>query len=500
MLKILTKEKLFAMEENINTNKNFYQKIKDSKTVNFINRLLSSPWGIAIIGAICLLAFILEVELILYCFVAITVLYICLFAKDFLALMPIFVFCYISPSTKNNPGIKTDSMFYGPVGIAMLIIVVVCVTAILLRIGFDKNMGYKKLFTQKRSLIVGMLVLGAAYLMSGIGNQNYTSIAGKNLVFAALQFASIILLYFIFTATINWQEVRKDYFAWLGVIMGLVVCLQIANIYITAGVIQNGVITRSKILTGWGIYNNIGALVSMSIPFAFYLACKKKHTYIYLILATVLLVGLICSCSRGSIVGGVFIYAFSFIVTFFKAENKKAYRISSAVLIAVAVGLCLIFSSTLIELFKKVPSIIKNTSDNSLAFNDSSRFKIYEKGLHSFLQNPIFGESFYPTSYVPYGFSTIESFSSFFPPRWHNTIIQILSSCGSVGMLAYGFHRFQTIKLIAKKPSAEKSFIGLSILALLLMSLLDCHFFNVGPTLIYSMMLAYAENIHQSNN
>ena len=308
------------------------------------------------------------------------------------------------------------------------------------------------------------------------------------------------MLYFIFTATIDWQSVRKDYFAWLGVIMGIVVCLQIFNIYITAGVIQDGVINRSRILTGWGIYNNIGALVSMSIPFAFYLACKKKHNYIYLILATFLLMGLICSCSRGSIVGGVFIYAFSFIVTFFKAENKKVFRISSAVLIGVVVILCLIFSSTLIELFKKVPSIIKNTQDNSIAFNDSSRFKIYENGFYSFLNNPIFGESFYPTSYVPYGFSTIESFSSFFPPRWHNTIIQILSSCGSVGIIAYGFHRFQTIKLIAKKPSMEKSFIGLSILALLLMSLLDCHFFNVGPTLIYSMMLAFAENIHQSNN
>ena len=482
------------------TNQNCYQKIKNSKAVEFINKILASPWGIAIIGAICLFAHIIEVELILYCFVAVAVVYICLFAKDFLALMPIFIFCYISPSTKNNPGIKTDSMFYGPVGIIMLVIVAIAIVSILLRIGFDKNMGYKKLFTQKRSLIIGMLVLGAAYLMSGIGNQNYSEVAGKNLIFAAIQFASIILLYFIFTATIDWQSVRKDYFAWLGVIMGIVVCLQIFNIYVTAGVIQNGVINRSKILTGWGIYNNIGALVSMSIPFAFYLACKKKHNYIYLILATFLLIGLICSCSRGSIVGGVFIYAFSFIVTFFKAENKKVFRISSAVLIGVVVILCLIFSSTLIELFKKVPSIIKNTQDNSIAFNDSSRFKIYENGFYSFLNNPIFGESFYPTSYVPYGFSTIESFSSFFPPRWHNTVIQILSSCGSVGMIAYGFHRFQTIKLIAKKPSTEKSFIGLSILALLLMSLLDCHFFNVGPTLIYSMMLAFAENIHISNN
>ena len=35
--------------------------------------------------------------------------------------------------------------------------------------------------------------------------------------------------------------------------------------------------------------------------------------------------------------------------------------------------------------------------------------------------------------------------------------------------------------------------IGISILSLLLMSLLDCHFFNIGPTLFYSMALAVME-------
>ena len=43
----------------------------------------------------------------------------------------------------------------------------------------------------------------------------------------------------------------------------------------------------------------------------------------------------------------------------------------------------------------------------------------------------------------------------------------------------------------------EKSFIGLSILVLLLTSLLDCHFFNIGPVLFYSMALAFAEKINE---
>ncbi|MBQ3047766.1 MAG: O-antigen ligase family protein [Clostridia bacterium] len=483
-------------KNTVNSRLNFYYKIKNTKTVNFINNLIVSPFGIAIIGAICLLTHILALEFLFYIFIGILIVFICLFSPDLLGLMPVFVFCYISPAKKNNPGVSEQSMFYGSTGVLIGVVVTISIIAFILRVALDKNIGFKKFFKTKRSLLGGIIALGVAYLISGIGAQNYFDVFLNNLIFASLQFLSIFLLYFIFTATVDWKNVKKDYFAWLMVIMGLVVCAQVAYIYVSSSVIENGTITRSKILTGWGIYNNIGALISMSIPFAFYLACKKNFSYIYLTIASLLLVGLICSCSRGSIVGGAFIYVFSFIVTFVKAKNKKEFRISSAVLIAFVIMLCLIFSSTLIELFKKVPSIIKQTENNSLAFNDSSRFKIYEQGFYAFLQDPILGQSFYPYSYVPYGYSKVESFSSFFPPRWHNTIIQILASCGIVGIIAYAYHRFQTVKLMFKKPSLEKSFIGLSILCLLLMSLLDCHFFNIGPTLIYSMALAFAEKIN----
>jgi hypothetical protein len=47
--------------------------------------------------------------------------------------------------------------------------------------------------------------------------------------------------------------------------------------------------------------------------------------------------------------------------------------------------------------------------------------------------------------------------------------------------------------LFIKKKSRATTFIGISILALLLMSLVDCHFFNVGPVLFYSIVLAVME-------
>ena len=71
--------------------------------------------------------------------------------------------------------------------------------------------------------------------------------------------------------------------------------------------------------------------------------------------------------------------------------------------------------------------------------------------------------------------------------------IQILASCGIVGMVAYIYHRFQTIRLFFKNFSGAKMFPFVSMMTLLLTSMVDCHFFNIGPVLFYSTMLAFVE-------
>ena len=488
---------------NIISNQNkfldLFFKIKYSNFIQKLNKFSYSIWSLIFISFLTLSAYIFSLEIYFYLFIALYVVYICLFCDDLLPIVCLFIFCYISPSRENNPGLNTNSVFYNLKGTLVLIIAVVCTISILSRIIIDKNMGLKKLFTQKKYLLSGMIILGIAYILSGIGSKNYGEYFFNNLIFALLQFLSIFLIYFIFSTTIDWKKIPRFYFSYMCILIGIVASLEIVYIYLTKNVILNGIINRSLLFTGWGTYNNVGAMIAITIPFAFYLACKKKNNYIYLILATLLLLGTILSCSRGSILGAVVIYIISFIVSLFKADNKKIFWISSSILIIIAIIIGLIFFNELIKLFSKVPKIIEST-DGDVKVNDSSRFYIYKEGFKAFLKYPIFGQTFYPTNFVPYDFSIIDSFSSFFPPRWHNTIIQLLSSCGIVGILAYGFHRFQTIKLIIKKPSLEKTFIGLSILTLLAISMLDCHMFNIGPTMFYSIALMFAENTKQKED
>ena len=85
------------------------------------------------------------------------------------------------------------------------------------------------------------------------------------------------------------------------------------------------------------------------------------------------------------------------------------------------------------------------------------------------------------------------SFSGIFPPRWHNTVIQLLASTGVVGLGCYTYHRIDTVRMFLKNRTTENTYLALSIAVLLLTSLLDCHFFNFGPVLFYSIALAFFE-------
>ena len=460
--------------------------------VQGINNFVGSPWCVAVLGLLTVIAFAFSLEVVFYTIVAIYATYVGIFCDDFKPLMPLFILCYITPSISNNPGKSDQGLFYGATGIYLICIVSVAIITLIVRLILDENIGRASLFTKKRSLLLGMIILGASYLLSGIGSEKYLEYAKSNLFFALIQFASIVLLYFIFSSAIDWDKMDVDYFAWIGLIMGIVVALEVGCIYISEDVIVNGVINRGKIYSGWGCYNNIGAIISMSIPFAFYFACRKKYGAPFLLVGCALLAAVFFSCSRGSMVGGVFAFAVSFIYTFFKAENKKLTRIFSFALVGVAIVGAVILGDKILAIFNEVPSI-SDVNDGSISFNDSGRFDIYKNGLKVFLDNPIFGQTFYPASFPMYDFSDVEAFSSFFPPRWHNTVIQMLASCGAVGMLAYSYHRIDTIRLYIKKRNDTNTFIAISIVALLGMSLLDCHFFNVGPVFFYSMCLAVME-------
>ena len=453
--------------------------------VRVVNRFLYSPVYFILIGLMTILANAYAAELQMYiCAVGIG-LYLSFFGRDYLPLMPLIICCYIAPASINNPGKHEASIFYGSSGAVLLILAALFVVSLVIRLAVDPQIGRKAFFTAKRKLLPGMLVLGAAYLLGGIGSGHYFHHGYNNLLFAAIQFLSIFLLYFIFTGAVRWEDAPKEYIAWTGMCIGFILLAEIALIYLTNPILTDNGVDRLLIYTGWGNYNNVGALLTMMIPFAFYLACIKKHSYIYYFCGTLFLLGVFLTCSRASLLIAALVYCASCVVVGFKAHSRKTGLITNAIVFGIAILIVILFR-------QKLFTYLESLFTNRLSFLD--RMDGYKAGVQQFLSFPVLGGSFFPVNHDLFAWSSVEAFTSFFPPRWHNTVIQLAASCGTVGLLAYAYHRWQTIRLFWKNPTTENLYVALSIAALLLTSLLDCHFFNVGPVLFYSMALAFAEN------
>ena len=444
-----------------------------------INGFLANPVYIMLIMLLTAISFAFGGELVLYTVFTAFIIYICVFGNDLLPIMPILVCAYVAPSIANNPGQCEASVFFGSSGVYILCLAGLIFAALAYRVIRDR----KQFLTQKRKLLSGMLVLTAAYLLSGIGSAGYSHLAGKNILFALLQGLSILLPYWLLTGGVDWKNTRRDYLAWVGFGTGCLLLWEILWIYCKDNIIVDGIIDRTRIYTGWGMYNNMGCLLAMMIPFAFALASKYRKGWIGTVAGSSFLMGVFLTCSRTSIVVAVVCYIICVCLMLFYATNRKGNAVALLIVGSILILSLLLFHNRIIRLFSQV-------LDDISEFD--SRIYIYVRGWEQFIQNPVFGISFYPAEGLAWGWSTTQ-FAAFFPDRWHNTVIQLLASTGVVGFGAYLFHRYQTLRMVLKSNTRAQLLMACSVLVLLLCSMLDCHFFNIGPTLFYSMILAFGE-------
>lgn len=446
-----------------------------------VDRFLATPYYILAVMVLSVLAHLFSLEIPVYTVFALVAVYTAVLGKDLLPLTPLFLFGYISPSLRNNPGRNEQSVFFGATGAYVLVLGIL----IALAVGWYVIRNAKTVFRKKRVLLPGILVLAGAYLLSGIGSENYSKVLPQNLLFAGMQAAALLLPYYLLSGGVDWDDARQDYLAWVGFTGGIAVLAQVLGCYATQNVIVDGIIRRERIYTGWGMYNNMGMMLAMAIPFAFYLATKYRRGWIGTVVGSALLVGVLLTCSRTSLLVGTAVYCLCVILMLHYAKNRNHNTIALVTVIVIAAVTLLLFRQQLLRLFS---GFLK------MGLNPSHRDEFFQEGLKMFPKAPIFGSSFYSQEFIPWDFATVDAVSKLIPPRWHSTILQLLVSCGAAGVCAYGFHRFQTVCLLVKRPSKEKAFIACAVGVILLSSLFDCHFFNLGPTLIYSAALAFAEH------
>lgn len=451
------------------------------------DRFLYSPFYFVVLGGLAILANVFGQELIAYTFLIFLAVCVCLFSRDLLPLMPVFACAYISPSAANNPGVNAESIFsLSGGGIYLGVLLAVLVGSLAYRLVKDPDFGGKKFLSKRRKLLSGMCVLGITYAISGLCSGHWAEYGWRNLLFAAIQFVAVTGLYWLFSGSVKWEQAPKAYVYWMGICVGYVLVAELLGIYLKKEIWVDGTIHREHIFTGWGNYNSMGALLAMMIPLPFYLAVKGRFTWFGLLSSFVFLAALLFTCSRVSMIMGVLIFVVSYVFYLIHSRHAKGRVVIYAISALIPIVVLVVFWREIQQLL----GCMSNIGFESFG----ERSKGYAEGIKQFLQYPIFGGTFFPVNFKElYVWAQVDNFTALFPPRWHNTLIQLLATGGVVCLFGYIVHRVQTVKLFLKNPSKDKTFVALSILALLLTSLLDCHFFNVGPVLLYSAMLAFTE-------
>ena len=460
-------------------------RFRQSAAIVRINNFLDSAWFVALVCVLILASNIFGAELIVYPLLMLFGIVIAAVGRDFLPMAPIAACCYMAPSLQNNPGKNPDSVLYPENGgIVMAAFLAVFVVTVVIRLIFDRNLGGKHFSRCKRKLLPGMVILGAGYMLAGAFSGRYFENGINNMAFAALQFLSVTAMYWFFTGAIKWDRVRIDYFLWIGLGIGLLVCGEIMAVLVQNGAITDFQIQPKLIYSGWGNANNMGCMVAMMVPCAIGLARRTGRVTPFCLLGILMVLCACLTCSRTSIGGAVGIYGLSVLVSLKDRSCRKKFLLFHGIAALALVGV-------VIACYQQIMVLFADLVERGL--NPRLREITYPEGIRTFLKNPVFGEGFYPSSKNIYEWSDQERLKAILPARWHNTVIQLLASCGGFGLLCYSFHRLQTIKLFWQKRKTPVIYIGLTLMAMLIMSLLDCHFFNIGPTLVYSIGLAFAE-------
>ena len=474
----------------------YFPKLNDSKVVQGINKYLYSPWYVATVVLLMVLSNLFSLEFpVMWCYVLLAIT-ITLFAQDGFPIATMFGCGYMLFSAGNNPsGDYGKNDFSTPQAVVQLVVilglVVLCLVA---RFVFEVAVVRRN--NNKRPLLTpGFVALGIAYILSGIfSHYDYF----RTVIFGVVQIVSLCATYYFFFYTVDWSKRKVSDGALIFSIIGIGMFIEVIGMYLKPNVllrIYDGTFVRSDLKSGWGVYNNVGGMMAMLMPAPFYYAVTKKRKLFYLFTATLLMLGVILSQSRGAIVsaGAVYIACTVFTFVYTPKSTHKSLAIIFATIYAIA-----IVGAAMLYLRPSDSVILDSMVDSGL--DDSGRFDIYQIGLKQFLEAPFFGNGFYCSEGIvfQYGQGVIPTEGYFLPPRYHNTVVQLLASCGIVGLVAYGYHRFQTIKLFVKKPAPHKIFLAMGLLAHILASLLDCHMFNMGPGLTYGMMLLFAEMLPQS--
>ena len=458
------------------------EKLNFRKVCDAVGGAISSFYFPFVTAAVTLACYYLSLDMVIIWYMALCGAFIVIFMKDTTPLITLFLFMNIMISMEHSPtliGNDPDDYYFQTAVLAQIGVA----------IGLFGGAGIYRLIVSIRGgqfrctpVFFGLCAFAVCIILNGLFSEGYTPMNAVYGFFMAFLFLGVFSMC---SGSIVMGERTFEKIAWSFIALSVCLMIELAVAYATYDGLwlESGGIDRSKLYFGWGMYNTIGMLFTISMPSAAYLAIKMKRGYLFTVYLVALEACVFISLSRQAMLCGslVFIICAVWILIKVSKTNKwvDGAIFGVAAIIAVIVLIC---NSGMVD------EVIGMLTANFLDGN--GRLNLYEQALQVFFKYPVFGDGFYHDLDADPGFIGLP----IMPDMYHNTLFELLAVGGLVALIPYVIHRSQTIISFIKNPTDDRFFIGLTIFALLILSLLDNHIFYILPTLVYSFMTAVLIN------
>ena len=428
---------------------------------------LHTDYYLAIVGITVFLSWLLHIEAVGFCLLAVYVIVTLFCCEDALpAFVPILTFVFAM------------SGFFNPETYSRGVIVLFACLAVLAIGGFIWFFIRNKIRLKLGKQFWFFLAMFIAFLISGLGNPD--AVFEKSIPLTIAFGGGAFLAYFFFVNSVTKRD--NVYFAKIFFYIALILLFEL--------IICHTVIIPSSssephfklnINLGWGISNNVGSILLLTIPLTCYLAVKdEKFSIVYIVAVIMQYLAIFLTMSRGSIIFAMAGLPFLFAFTMWKTKKRKEIIIATVITVILAGIVFIIFKDKLL-------SIVGDT----WAYGVSSvgRDKRYAMAIEHFKRFPILGLGV---------FFTPETGAMFW---YHNTFLQFLSSAGIVGAftyIAYSVNKFRI--LIIKGDIINKFILFGMVMWTCYSAMMDCGSFLISQVFLVVALLAYAEKNVESED
>lgn len=426
-------------------------------------KIFSKDYFIYIYSAITLLSFFFGLDIIGLTLAVLLFSFICFTKADLKAAGAILVLLAFNMSIEqspiNNPSNYTEKIPYFAVLIAILLSSVIY--AIVKR----------KLYVKVSYVLYSLLAMGVSLLMGGFLSLDYTL---YNLLVAAVLVIYFMVLFCFFSMII--KEKDFTYVAKLIISMAVVICIQMAYLYIIDDVLRD-TFDKSLVILGWGANNSIALYLLIALPFCIYYMAKSKYSLLFYFILLVINVMIFLTFARTTLIMSVPVSVAGVVYSIIVTHGKKRLGLFIVTLLIAVLGIAILVMQW--DKFVEVANFYIKTG-----LSDRGRKGLYQEAIEQFGKYPIFGMG----AYYKFGEWDLLLYLV------HNNVLQSMLWAGVLGLITYVAFIVAVIYSILINANTKKVIVGIAFMLIMANSMLDMVMYFPPMSFIMMLFLAYIDN------